>query len=620
MKKLIVFFLSIVFGLVVFAQPLKSFKFALITDTHVGNPNNNEDLYRTVKDINSLSDIAFVIVSGDVTEFGSYEELRTAKCLLDDLDVPYYTLPGNHDSNWSESGTNDFLRVFGSETFGFEFNGYKFMGLASGPNMRMGPGQIPREDLTWFFKELENTGTETPIIYVNHYPMDSGLNNWFEVMDAFRPYNMKLMLCGHGHNNRAMNFEGVNAAMCRSNLRAEQLFGGYNIITVDPDSVFLQERLVNGVANIPWLTYFVSGRPEWENDPPRPDYRINANHPFVTEVWNLQESSDMGSGMFLHEGMLFYTNTAGEIKAANADDGSIRWIYKTKGKIYSTPIVYKDIVWCASTDSYLYGLDVQTGKERFKLKNDKAVVSSPACTADKVMLAGGDGHCRAWNVTTGKLVWDFDSVNNFVVTRPLVNDGVLFFGSWGNKFYALDVESGKSRWIWNNGHTNRMMSAAQVVPVATHGRIYIVSPDRYMTVLDEKTGDVIWRFFDPKNRVRESIGLSEDGHTVYAKTMDGDLLAIDATVPGRKIKWISSGEDMGYELAPTPVVEKNGVIFAPTDKGLIYAYRASDGAFLWKYRISNGLINMILPTDNGELYVSAMDGKLVKLKIRSSNL
>jgi len=233
MKKLIVFSLSIVFGLVVFAQPLKSFKFALITDTHVGNPNNTRILYRTVKDINSLSDIAFVIVSGDVTEFGSYEELRTAKCLLDDLDVPYYALPGNHDSNWSESGTNDFLRVFGSETFGFEYNGYKFIGLASGPNMRMGPGQIPREDLIWFFKELENTGTETPIIYVNHYQMDSGLNNWFEVMDAFRPYNVKLMLCGHGHNNKAMNFEGVNAAMCRSNLRAKQLFGGYNIITVD---------------------------------------------------------------------------------------------------------------------------------------------------------------------------------------------------------------------------------------------------------------------------------------------------------------------------------------------------------------------------------------------------
>ena len=26
------------------AQPFNSFKFALVTDTHLGNPNNNEDL------------------------------------------------------------------------------------------------------------------------------------------------------------------------------------------------------------------------------------------------------------------------------------------------------------------------------------------------------------------------------------------------------------------------------------------------------------------------------------------------------------------------------------------------------------------------------------------------
>jgi outer membrane protein assembly factor BamB len=56
-------------------------------------------------------------------------------------------------------------------------------------------------------------------------------------------------------------------------------------------------------------------------------------------------------------------------------------------------------------------------------------------------------------------------------------------------------------------------------------------------------------------------------------------------------------------------------VYAPTDKGNIYAFAASDGKFLWKYRISNGLINMILPTDNRELYVSAMDGRLVKLRI-----
>ena len=616
MKKLIVSLLFIVVGLVVFAQTGESFRFALITDTHVGSANNDEDLYRTVRDINSHSDIAFVIVSGDVTEFGSYEELRTAKCLLDDLKVPYYALPGNHDSNWSESGTNDFLRIFGRETFGFTYEGYKFIGLASGPNMRMGPGQIPRENLTWFFQELKNTDATTPIIYVNHYPMDHGLNNWFEVMDVLRPYNVQLMLCGHGHANKALNFEGVNAVMCRSNLRAKEPFGGYNIITVDNDSISFQERLVSGETNSSWLAYSVTDSTEWESNPPRPDYSINAHHPYVSEGWNLQENSDMGSGMVLHDELLFYTNTSGEIKAARTSDGTTLWSYRTGGKIYATPTVCDNIVWCASSDSYLYGLEVTTGKQRYKLKNNKAVLSSPVCFENKVMVAGGDGYCRAWNTATGELVWAFDSVKNFVVTRPLVKDGTLFFGSWGNAFYALDAKTGQPRWIWHSGHTNRMLSPAQVVPVATHGRIYLVSPDRFMTVLDKHTGEVIWRFNDPAHRVRESIGISEDGNTVYAKTMDGVLLAIDATVSERKIKWISSGEDMGYELTPTPVVEKNGVVFAPTDKGLIYAFNASDGIYLWKYRVSTGLINMILPTDSGELYVSAMDGKMVQLKLK----
>lgn len=47
-----------------------------------------------------------------------------------------------------------------------------------------------------------------------------------------------------GYTTRAMSYEGVNAVMCRSNLWAEQPFGGYNIITVDRDSVFLQDKML----------------------------------------------------------------------------------------------------------------------------------------------------------------------------------------------------------------------------------------------------------------------------------------------------------------------------------------------------------------------------------------
>ncbi len=88
------------------AQP---FKFVLVTDTHVGGSTGTEDLEKTVNDINGLKEIDFVILSGDVTEFGSEKELIEAKQILAQLKIPCYVLPGNHDSKWSESGNNDFV-------------------------------------------------------------------------------------------------------------------------------------------------------------------------------------------------------------------------------------------------------------------------------------------------------------------------------------------------------------------------------------------------------------------------------------------------------------------------------------------------------------------------------
>ena len=594
---------------------VEPFKFALIADTHIGNPNNDEDLQRTVNDINKIHDIEFVIVAGDVTEFGSDKEITIAKNLLDQLNVPTYVIPGNHDSNWSESGTNSFLKIFGTETFGFEHNGYKFFGLPSGPNMRMSPGQIPREGITWLTEQLKQTSTETPIVFVNHYPMNDDLNNWFEVMDALKPYNVKLMLCGHGHRNKKLNFEGIDAAMGRSNLRAGEEFGGYNIVTVTQDSIIFQERNVYGITYDSWLSYATAGRPQWEENPPRPDFSINTNHPYVEEIWAVQEEGDMGGGMALKDNYLIYTTTQGEIKAVKSATGEKLWNFMTNGKIYSTPTVCENIVWIPSTDKNLYGLKLTSGDLQYTLPHDKSIVASAVCSQNLVIIPGTDGKCTSWDRNNGTKVWEFDQINNFTLTRPQINNGVVFFGSWGNEFYAINTTTGNLKWKWNNEHSNRMLSPAQVVPVITNNKVFLASPDRYMTVLEEETGSVIWRYNDTDNRVRESIGVSEDGNTVYAKTMDGDIIAFDATVNERKVKWISSGEDMGYELAPTPVVEKNNVVYAPTDKGLIYAYDAKNGKFLWKYRIATGLINMILPTTNNELYVSSMDGMLMKLKV-----
>ena len=61
-----------------------------------------------------------------------------------------------------------------------------------------------------------------PIIFMNHYPQDSSLNNWYDAIDRLKQKNIQLILCGHGHSNRQLNFEGIPGIMGRSNLRARK--------------------------------------------------------------------------------------------------------------------------------------------------------------------------------------------------------------------------------------------------------------------------------------------------------------------------------------------------------------------------------------------------------------
>src|SRR6476659_848611 len=166
MKKILLLFAIVIFSSVCMAQ-VKPFRFAFLSDTHIGSPDGKaeEDLRRTVAEINRMNDIAFVVITGDITELGTNEEIRRAKQILDELRFHYYIIPGNHDTGWSESGGDSFIKVFGNDKFSFEYSGIRFLGCASGPYLRMSDGHVPRSAINWLNKELSNVKDQKPVIF-----------------------------------------------------------------------------------------------------------------------------------------------------------------------------------------------------------------------------------------------------------------------------------------------------------------------------------------------------------------------------------------------------------------------------------------------------------------------
>lgn len=691
-------------------------KFAYLADVHISvGTTNVEDLENSVKDINTMGDIEFVILGGDITEFGSDQEILLAKSILDKLTCPYYILSGNHDSKWSESGCNTFAKVFGYESFDFEVGGIRFIGCNSGPNMRMAPALVPRESIVWLDSLTKAIPRGTPVIFVNHYPLTDEMLNYKDVLTFLSRTNIQLALCGHGHNNRKLSYPipaspavsatpvqtspaisssttqtsssssaqlttTIRGAMGRSNLRAGRAGSGYNIITIANGIITLSERM-NGTTLSPWNVYDIIAQKQHvaDVDTPastiqsssqstdsatsvstaqpsgttsasasssvrstistaaakeansnsstekkvKPNRQLNSNKRHNPEgqinsdgqlklVWAIQDNTDIGSGATYSAGIVYYANTAGVVKAVDAENGNLIWSYKTGGKIFSTPAISKGKLVVGCTDGYIYCLDAKgektaayCGKLLWKVKVNKSVLPAPAIYKGIVYIGASDGIFRALRLKDGSELWSYSGIKGFVEAKAYVDDEGVYIGDWRNTFYAFNPKNGALLWTWTNKKLNRMLSPAAVWPVKSHGKVFIVTPERVVYALNAADGKELWS----ANGGREAIGLSSDGKAIYIKTMQDSVFAWSAVSDVAKRVW-SSFAGYGYEIAPSPITTQDGLLFIPTDKGNIFALRESDGKVAWSYNFSIALINYIQPLGRHRILVSSMDGKV----------
>lgn len=619
MKKILFFLFFLFFGPELTAQH-KPFRFAFISDTHIGSPNGTaeEDLRRTVRDINAMNDIVFVVLTGDITELGTDEEIKLAKQILDSLRVPWYIIPGNHDTGWSESGGVSFIRIFGYDKFSFEHEGIRFLGCASGPYVRMGDGHVPRDAVNWLDDELKKLKPQQPVIFLNHYPIDNGLDNWYEITDRLRQYNTWAILCGHGHANRAMNFEDIPGVMGRSNLRARADRGGYNLVDVRTDSIIFRERKPGYDSHPaetlnPWTGVRIEKRNyEQGKNFPRPDYSINKTYSQVQPRWVFSSDANVISTPAVTGNWVIFGNQNGEVAALSLRNGKKKWTFQTNGSIFSSPAVAGNKVVLGSGDHGVYCLNVKTGKLNWKFAAGASVLGSPAIENNVVYIGASDKHFYALDLQSGKKIWSFGGLDGPVVSKPLLYDGKVIFGAWDRHLYALDKTNGALLWKWNNGSAVRNYSPAACIPVAHEGMVYVVAPDRFISAIDAADGKTLWRNNDAT--VRESIGISENGQWVYGKTMQDTIVAYKASREKQSAAW-KMHAGFGYEHVPSMLIEKDGRVFFGTKNGVVYCIDPGKQSIHWAYKIDNSMVNTVHVLNGQQVVAATMDGKVTLLEV-----
>lgn len=612
--KLLIIFVLLSFQLQV-VSAIEPFNFALITDIHISsNPTSVEDLENTVNQINNTQNIDLVLVTGDITENGDFKSLEIAKSILDKLRIKYYIIAGNHETKWSASGCTDFAKVFGSDRFEFEHKGIYFLGFNTGPIIRMADGHVPSQDIVWLKSELNKIGTEKPVILATHYPLQYGdVDNWYDVTDAVRKYNIRAVLGGHYHRNAIFAYDGIPGLINRSNLRGKEKVGGYSVYYVTPDSIKVFEQAIGGKLT-EWAALSLTKKyyNQKGSGTKYPDFSVNKKYPFVHEKWLHNTDIGIYSSPVIWKNKVYVGDDSGLLTCYNLKNGKKRWAFQSNNKILGTPAVANKIIVFGSTDENIYGLDADNGKLRWKIKCNAPVIGAVTIENDIAYIGASDNTFRAIDIVSGKIIWSFDKLNGYVETKPLITENKVIFGAWDNYLYALDKQTGNELWRWTNGMPGTHYSPAAVWPVFANQKVFIVDPERAITAIDIETGKTIWR--TKSSMVRESLGISMDKKRIYAKTMQDSVVCYSTETDFPKEYW-STNVGFGYEHNPSMLLEKDGTVYGSTKNGLVFAIEAKTGNISWIHKIGNTVINTVLPIDSKRLLLTTVGGKVAEIEV-----
>jgi len=169
------------------------------------------------------------------------------------------------------------------------------------------------------------------------------------------------------------------------------------------------------------------------------------------------------------------------------------------------------VIYIPSMDTYLYAIDQETGKEKWKYKSSMPITSSPAVAGGLLYFVSSAGALGAIDIASGKIKWvlpteyerKFEAKNlhgyppaaqtipdawDIFTSSPAVANGKVFFGSGDGNIYAADAQTGVLQWKFA---TKDVVHSS---PAVVGNTLYVGSWDSYLYALDTETGLEKWSF------------------------------------------------------------------------------------------------------------------------------
>ena len=171
---------------------------------------SHDEVEIMIRKINSIANTDFVIIAGDLSEFGVLQEMEWVAKEFKKLNAPYVAVIGNHDL--VAKGSEVFRRMYGDLNYSFVYRGIKFVAHDTNGREYNFNGLVP--DIGWLTKELQPQAGVTGLVTISHVPpnsldFDTKLETTYQTLFARTP-NFLASFHAHTHTYSEFGYDGSN--------------------------------------------------------------------------------------------------------------------------------------------------------------------------------------------------------------------------------------------------------------------------------------------------------------------------------------------------------------------------------------------------------------------------
>lgn len=211
-----------------------------------------ETINRILPDIGPVD---MAIVSGDLTDFGTAEEYRRFRDIMEPLAIPYRAIPGNHDNVCEmRAGFADqeWMPKSGPINWTAEFADLALIGLDTSV-VGKAHGRLTNETLVYLQNQLSVLNKKSVIVAIHHPPILTGIEK-MDIQNLRDSRNLKSILseyqgelrlvCGHLHRNIVAPFGKVICQIAPGTSHVVSIdlrIGAPNCLTLEPGGFLLHE-------------------------------------------------------------------------------------------------------------------------------------------------------------------------------------------------------------------------------------------------------------------------------------------------------------------------------------------------------------------------------------------